>query len=224
MLVDARQRRVDDWWYLIILMPLGEWAYFFAVKIHDFEIGFIERLRTPPPPSLTALKRRAEETPSEENRLALAWGLLRQDRPAEALEEFQGVLNRDPDDPSALHGAGLSRIDMKEPAAAVGPLSRVVERKPAHDDYEVWHDLAYAHWETENRLEAVAVLRRLVAAAPRVKHKVLLGTYLARMDEPAEARAVLEEALNDFDDLPRVNRRGLRTWVKQAREELAALA
>ncbi|MEM6532584.1 MAG: tetratricopeptide repeat protein [Myxococcota bacterium] len=223
MLVDARQRRVDEWWYLIIVMPLGEWAYFFAVKVRDYEIGFIERLWEPPAPSLETLKRRLDQTPSDENRLQLGWALLREGKAADALEHFHSVARRDPNDPSALHGMGLARIDMNEPAAAVAPLARVVETKPSHDDYEVWHDLAYAHWESENRLEAVAALRQLVSTSPRVKHKVLLGTYLARMGERDEARALLEEALNDYTDLPRGNRRGLRSWLKQARDELGGL-
>ncbi len=223
MLVDAYQRRAESYWYFIILMPLGEWAYFLAVKRHDFNWGFLAGFRKPPPASLEILKRRLRDSPSDKNRLETGWAHLEANEPEPAAELFQSVLRRDPDDPRALHGLGLARIDLEEPASAVAPLSRLVEREPAYDDYEVWHDLAFAHWESENRLEAIATLRRLVETSPQVKHKVILGGYLGRMGEKGEARTVLEEAIADYDDLPRHLRREARRWLKQAREELAEL-
>ena len=40
MIIDAIQRRVNFIWYLIIFfVPLGEWIYFFVVKMHDFNAG-----------------------------------------------------------------------------------------------------------------------------------------------------------------------------------------
>ena len=39
MLVDAYQRHAEHYWFLIILFPFGEWAYFFLVKVHDFKGG-----------------------------------------------------------------------------------------------------------------------------------------------------------------------------------------
>ena len=37
MIVDAYKRGAEHFWYLIIFFPLGEWIYFFLVKIHDFK-------------------------------------------------------------------------------------------------------------------------------------------------------------------------------------------
>lgn len=36
MLVDAYQRGAQGWWIVIILVPLGEWVYFFVVKFPDY--------------------------------------------------------------------------------------------------------------------------------------------------------------------------------------------
>ncbi|MEL6544520.1 MAG: tetratricopeptide repeat protein [Myxococcota bacterium] len=223
MLVDAYQRRAESFWYIVILMPLGEWAYFIAVKRHDFRWGSFNAVVKPAPASLETLKRRLRDSPSDANRLKTGWAHLENDQPAEALPLFESVLRRDPRDPRALHGLGLARIDLNEPASAIRPLQTLVDDQPAYDDYEIWHDLAFAHWESENRLEAVNTLRRLVETSPRIKHKVILGSYLARMGEKPEARACLEEAIADFDDAPRHVRRDARKWVKQARAELAGL-
>jgi len=40
MVIDALKRGNQDWWiFVIILLPFGEFFYFFTVKIHDFNIG-----------------------------------------------------------------------------------------------------------------------------------------------------------------------------------------
>jgi hypothetical protein len=39
MLVDAYKRGAQGWWIVIILVPLGEWVYFFVVKMQDFSGG-----------------------------------------------------------------------------------------------------------------------------------------------------------------------------------------
>jgi hypothetical protein len=42
MLIDAVKRGARHWWMIIILVPFGEFIYFFTVKIKDFK-GFFER-------------------------------------------------------------------------------------------------------------------------------------------------------------------------------------
>src|SRR3954468_404682 len=67
MLVDASRRRVDYYWYWLILglQPFGAWAYFIAYKAGDLRggsgwvAGLFHR-----PPSLEELRHRAEQTPT----------------------------------------------------------------------------------------------------------------------------------------------------------------
>jgi hypothetical protein len=42
MLIDAIKRGARHWWMIIILVPFGEFIYFFTVKIKDFK-GLFER-------------------------------------------------------------------------------------------------------------------------------------------------------------------------------------
>lgn len=37
MCVDAYQRGMPGWWFVIILVPFGEWIYFFLFKVQDFQ-------------------------------------------------------------------------------------------------------------------------------------------------------------------------------------------
>ncbi len=43
MLVDASKRGARHWWMIIILVPFGEFIYFFTVKIKDFKGVFQKR-------------------------------------------------------------------------------------------------------------------------------------------------------------------------------------
>ena len=40
MLVDAIQRRPPYYWYIVVFMPFGPLVYFFAIKIHDYDLGW----------------------------------------------------------------------------------------------------------------------------------------------------------------------------------------
>jgi hypothetical protein len=88
MLVDAARRGAGYVWYMIIMMPFGEVAYFFAVKIHDPEFAAFRRNAFSKPPSLDQLGFNAEHAPSFENRLMLAQGLHDNGRHVEAAELF----------------------------------------------------------------------------------------------------------------------------------------
>ena len=94
MLVDAARRGAGYVWYMIIMMPFGEVAYFLAVKIHDPEFAAFRR--RPRPASLDQLRFNAEYTPSFENQLMLAQGLHDADRHVEAAELFQQLLDSEP--------------------------------------------------------------------------------------------------------------------------------
>ena len=43
MLIDASKRGARHWWIIIILVPFGEFIYFFMVKIKDFKGAFQKR-------------------------------------------------------------------------------------------------------------------------------------------------------------------------------------
>src|SRR5262245_5309414 len=79
MLIDAHRRRVDVYWFLIILafQPIGAWAYFFMYKIHDFrgDSGWLTNLFHRRP-SLEELRYQVEQTPTVANRLELGERLV----------------------------------------------------------------------------------------------------------------------------------------------------
>ena len=73
MLYDASQRRVPYYWFCIICVPMGEFAYFFAVKIHDFDLPSL-RLGARGP-SIEETRYRLEQNPCVANQMDLAEAL-----------------------------------------------------------------------------------------------------------------------------------------------------
>lgn len=224
MLVDAARRRMDFWWYLIILMPLGEWVYFFAVKIHDYDLSNIKKmLALDRSPSVTQLRRDAEETPSIENRLRFANGLLEAAKYEEATDVYEQILAQDDEEIDALYGLAHCRLAREETHAAAVALGMVIELDPSFKDWEAWFDLAYANWQLNKRDEAIAVLRRLVEKTPRIKHKAILGKYLARDEQNEAAREVLEEAIREYQHAHGFVKRTAGRWASDARATLRKL-
>lgn len=224
MLIDAIRRRMDYYWFMVILMPLGPWIYFFAVKIHDYDLSALKRLLTlESPASVKDLRATVNETPSLVNKIELADALREEKQHAEAEALYLDILERDDEEVDALYGLSLTRIARNESHAATTALERIIEVDPSFRDWEAWFDLAYAHWQTERRDDAVAVLRRLVEKSPRIKHMAILGKYLARNGEKDDARAVLEEAIRDYKNAVGFVKRHAGRWAREAQTTLRSL-
>src|SRR2546423_1795507 len=87
MVVDAYQRRVEPFWYWVILIfhPIGAWIYFFAVKFRTLRLpGTLPVISGDRQLSLDELRYRVERTPTVAHRLALAQRLMEKGGHAEA--------------------------------------------------------------------------------------------------------------------------------------------
>lgn len=106
MLVDAIRRGAEQFWWMIVMIPFGEVAYFIAVVLPDIQRGnhALSNLYAGRPPSLKELRRDFAQTPSHLNRVRLAQGLHDAERFEEALGVFADILEREPADRAALHG------------------------------------------------------------------------------------------------------------------------
>src|SRR5947209_10854271 len=100
MLVDANRRRVDTYWYWLILafQPFGAWAYFFSYKARELRggSGWLAGLFQSPA-SLAELRRRAERMPTVASRLDLGERLVEVGEFAEAVPHLEVVLKHEPD-------------------------------------------------------------------------------------------------------------------------------
>jgi hypothetical protein len=228
MLVDAIGRPgVRRYWYWVILLPFGEWVYFFKFKIHDPELAWLKapfRSLLEEPPSIEELRFRAEQAPSLANKVALAQALHDTERFAEAAREFEEVLEHDESSRDALYGLGLSRIGAREYESAISPLEQLIGVDPPFAEYDGFAKLAHAYSELGKNEKAVALLRRLVQSNPRLAHRIAYAYYLGAAQRRDEARAELETALREYEFAPKYVKRTQRALARRAHEMLRELS
>lgn len=217
MLVDAIKRGAPWYWFLVILMPIGAVAYFFAVKVQDFTPA-AKRLLVRPA-SLASLEDLVEQTPSLDNKVRLAQALHDRRKFERARELFAEVLERAPGDKEALHGHALCCLETGRRDDARDALERLVEAEFSFRDNQAVYDLGRIYWEDDRKDETVDLLRR-AATGTLLEPRVRLVRYLLELDRKDEARTVLERAVLAYHRSPRFVRRRDRSWANRARRLL----
>ncbi len=216
LLIDAMRRHSEYYWYFIItLMPLGDWAYFFVFKFPELRRQ-VATFRLHRPNSLEALSYAVKTTPSAENRLRLAEGLYDAGLRTEAREQFEAVLKTRPTDARALYGVAMTLKADGNLTAAVARFNELLESSPAHEDYTPVLELVDTHKQLQQPDEALALLELLVRRSPRVKHQLALAEHLVDMDRNEEAKRSLDTALRDFDHSPDFVQRRERSFFRSA--------
>jgi hypothetical protein len=224
MMVDALRRKADKQWYVIILLPFGEWFYFFSVKIHDPSMARVKAFfKRTPKTSLDDLRRDAHRTPSARNRLRYAQGLFDAGNAAEAEPVFTQIIEREPTHKDALYGAGLARIELGDLRGAIKALHALVEQDPSFADFAAWLELADLLWKTGGRAEAVDEMEALIKRSPRARHRVTLAHYLIEYDKPAHARMVLERAIDEHGASNAFESKRDAQWITRAKRMLIDL-
>lgn len=222
MVVDLIQRGAPGYWFWVILwLPFGEWAYFLVVKRPELVAGF-ERRRQARPLPLETLRYRYRENACAENAVVLADRLLAES-PDEAIALYSEVLARNPVYLRALHGLGRARLAAGDAAAAEDAFRRVLEQDSGYADRQVWLDLAEALERGGRPDAAVEVLEQLVRTDPRIHHVIALASALASAGRPAEASASLQAALEHHRHSPRHLRRFTRRDARRAAKLLSSL-
>lgn len=226
MLVDAYQRRPDPfWWFIILFVPFGEWAYFFVVKRHDIDVTRMRRTLLPDrPASLAQLRAQAKHSPSLANKVLLAQGLLEAGEIDEALALFREALERDPQDVRARHGLGQALLAHGEPAEAVAVLSAIVAQDRRYANGDAWVDLVEARWAQGDAERAIEEQRGLIRDTGRIDVILDLAEHLRELGRIDEARELLDEAVEAHQHQPAFVKRRDRAWARRARSMQKSLA
>jgi hypothetical protein len=223
MLIDAVRRRAELPWLLLLIFlgPLSSIVYFFAVKIHDYNLSRF-RLGTRPR-SLSDLRYRALETPSIANKVTLADALEASEQYGEALDVYQDALRADPTNKEALHGSARALLGLNKPAEAAESLAKLLELDNSFRDYGAALDYAEALWQNSQREDAIELLTGLVGVSSRMNHRLALAHYMARAGREGPARDQLELALRDYEHAPAFIKNRDKKWAQRAQQMLAEL-
>jgi hypothetical protein len=232
MMIDAYRRGAEQFWFFIILFfqPLGAWAYFFAVKMGDFTGGgrgwsnsgggwslFNRR------PSLDELRYQAEHVPTLSNHLALAERLVERNEHEAAIPHLEAALAKEPDHCQVLFLFAVCHAELNHPEKAIPELEKVIARDRGWSDYSAWRLLVRVRSATNDAAGALATCRDLTRIAPTLRHRCLLAEYLIADNQSAEARDLLQRALEDYRFAPSGVRRLNRQWASQAKKLLKQL-
>ncbi len=226
LVVDAIRRGAAYYWYPIIMMPFGEWVYFFTIKIHDPEFDWARELYrklTTKKVTLAERRHRAEQSPSFTHKIELAQALHDAGAHGEATEIFAQALEMDADSREALYGLALARSALGDYQEAIRHLSSVIELDPSFHDYAAYSDLAHALVQSGRLSEVHELLDGLVTKSPRFAHRVLHAHYLLADEMKAEAREQLEAGLREYDHAPKYVKRKNRAWAQRAKRMLRQL-
>lgn len=223
MLYDAIKRGAAEYWWLIVLVPFGEVAYFAAVVWPDIKRQGNWDSLFRRPPTIKQLRASYEETPSHHNRLRLAQGLHDAGQIEEAGALFEQILDEEPLERDALYGFAQCALAAGEDEAAIGALETLVDIDIAYLDSMPAVDLVEAYWETGDQDSALELADTLCRKSMRVGPRAIYATYLMELDRSDEARKLLEQGLKSYDASPAYVKRRDRHDARAARALLRNL-
>ncbi|MEM9072211.1 MAG: tetratricopeptide repeat protein [Myxococcota bacterium] len=223
MLYDAIKRGAQQYWWIIVLVPFGEIAYFFAVVWPEMRRkGLFEGLFRRPP-TVAELRAAHEETPSHRNKTRLAQGLYDAGEIDEAGALFESLLDEEPLDREALYGFAQCALEADQPEAAISALETLVDLDIAYLDSVPAVLLVETYWDADQQDEALALADTLCRKSQRVGPRAVYATYLIELDRHDEARKLLNSGLKSYDASPPYVKRRDREDARAARALLRSL-
>lgn len=121
----------------------------------------------------------------------------------ETARGYQAVLQREPNNQTALRGLVDVRIQQKDIKGAIAPLEKLAELNPTEADYGIL--LAQAKQQLQDREGAAEAYRKILAAQPG-NPKALNGlvALLLEQQRPEAAVGVLQDALKTADEANKI--------------------
>jgi hypothetical protein len=207
------------YWIILIIQPIGAWAYFFIYKLPDFRgraagnlAGLFQR-RT----SLEELRYRAEQTPTLANHLALGERLVEAKEYAEAVPHLETVVEREPGHCHALFALATCHMRLGCADQAAPILEKLIARDRWWSNYAAWRLLVEAKSQLGDKGAALETCRQLARLAPTLENRCLLAEHLLEQGQTDEARTLLQQSLDEHRFAPGPIRRRNRHWAGVAR-------
>lgn len=226
MVVHAMKRGMKSYWYVIIMVPFGEWAYFFAVYLPSRKTGVVGKLQerlTTRPASVRDLELEFQAAPTHHNQRALAETYYDRREYRQAKPLFKQIVNTAPGDMEARYGysACLAQTGCLEEACE--QLETIVDSDPSAFDFRALEDLAEAYGNLERSDDAIALLRDAAGRTARLAPRVHLAELLLKIGRAGEAEEVLTRAIHDHKMAPAYVRKQDGRHARHAQKLLAML-
>lgn len=226
----VRSGRNYLWIFLIVFVPVIGIAVYFLVEILPELMGSRSTQRAAsgigraldPGRGLREAQRRAQMTPTIENKAALAEEYLRNGKAEEATALYREALTGiHATDPGTMLGLARALFAQGEAAQAQSVLEELDEANPSYNSPEA-HLLYARSLEAQGKTEAaLEEYQGLIAFYPGQEARCRYAMLLQQCGRGDEARRMFEEICQLIEYGPRHQRRAQRTWYDLAKRSLA---
>ncbi len=193
MLYDAVSRGSDRFWWIIVMVPFGEWVYFFAVYMNSPQYNALFGSLFKVEPTLEEVRYEARECPSFNNQFRLAEVLQKNAKVEEAIKLYKELQNKDSENLDILYNQAICQIEIKQMDEAIDNLWLILEKSPAYGDYSAAETLIKVLWDNDQKNECLTFVRNLIKQSHRSKHLYYLADILVKLGESEEAIHILED-------------------------------
>lgn len=193
MLYDAVSRGAERYWWIIVMVPFGEWVYFFAVYVNTPQFNSLFGSLFKAEPNLEDLRYEAQQCPSFNNRFRYAEMLQKNGKTEEAVNLYKELQNMDSDNLDILYNMAMCQIEQKQTDQGIKNLWLVIKKSPAHADYKAAESLIKVLWDEDQKEECLSFIRDLAKQSHRSKHQYYLADTLVKMGKTEEAIPILED-------------------------------
>jgi hypothetical protein len=217
------------WVWAIAMLPLvGSLAYF-IVEILPGLMGSRTTRRAvssvkktiDPGRDLRQAERQLRLTDSIDARRKFADQLLEANRYDEAIEHYRSALvGLYKHDPQLLLGLAKAQFAKGEASEARKTLDELIAENPGFKSPEGHLLYARALEKEGNRERALKEYETLAKYFPGAEAKYRYAVLLKQLDKTAEARAIVEQMLNDAELATGFFRKNEKEWLDKARREL----
>lgn len=219
------RRRPDTYWLYIILFlgPLGAAIYLVVEAAPDLGLLRQSFKVFPRRKRIHELEAAVLDNPSAGNYEELA-DLYMEDRNfAKARACYDHAISSRTDSPDPFYRRGVCEVELRDFAAAVSDLERVVQRDPGYDFHRAKGLLAHAYANTNQAAKAEELFTQVTIISTLSETYYNYATFLAAQGRTEEACEWTQKILAKKPTMPGYLRRRERPWFRKASALLSRL-
>ena len=219
------RRRPDSYWFFIIIFlgPLGAAIYLLVEALPDLGLLRDSFKVFPRRKRIHELEAAVLDNPSAGNYEELADLYLENGDYARARASYDRAISARTDSLDPFYRRGVCEIELRDFAAALPDLERVVSADPGYDFHRAKGLLAHAYANTGQPQKADELYQQATTISTLSETYYNYATFLASQGRTAEAREWAQKILAKKPTMPGYLRRRERPWFRKANGLLSRL-
>jgi len=211
------RRRPDGFWLWIIILGGGFGALIYIVAEVIPDLGLLRGTFSflPRHQRIGELEAAIRDNPSAGNYEELGGLYLDNGDYARARECFDRAISARTDSRDPFYRRALAEFELKDYAAAVADLERVVSKEANYDFHRAAGLLAYSYWQIGKTEQADALFASVTQVSTSTEIQFYYASFLASQGRAAEAREWVERILAKQRSIPGFQRRRERGWFRR---------